>query len=172
MTKPKRFALREHLWKRKFGYKPEPNTVDVGWTTVKTHGVIAVPVDILLPSVCTKNGNIRVPLRQTAHYHWIRDIVDENDDSASREEYKKYIEEFHLEHIYPQKSLEQRLNHVVEMVSSYKSDAEKSRSITIITGAPTRKFRVCPYAVKIYDGVHRAAIAMALGNTFIRCLVK
>ena len=171
-SKSKHLCLRGYLWKRRFGYKPEPKSIDLRWTTVITHGVITVPIKTLLPSMCTENGNVRVPIENTPHYQWIKDLVDGNDDAVSKENYRRYVEAFCSHDTYFPWSAEEKLNNVIKMVASYQSDPEKREAITIITAAPKRKFRVCPYAVKIYDGVHRAAIAMALGNKCIRCLVK
>ena len=172
MTRSKHFSLREHLWKRKFGYKPKPNTVDIGWTMVDTHGVITVPIKMLRPSICTENGNVRVPLEKTPHYQWIKDLVDGNDDAVSKKKYRRYLEAFCSNDPCFPWNAEEKLDNMKKTVSLYKSDPERCRAVTIITSAPKRKFRVCPYTVKIYDGVHRASIAMALGNESILCLVK
>ena len=171
-NKSRYFSLKEYLWKKKFDYKPDPKTIDIIWTRVNTHGIITAPVKILLPAIYTKNGNIRVPLEQTPHYLWIKDLVDGNDDSFSKENYRKYLEAFCSHDIHFPWSTEEKINNVIKMVSLYKSDAQKSQAITIITGAPKWKFYICSYVVKIYDGVHRAAIAMASGHKFIRCRVK
>lgn len=168
----KLFTLRDYLWKRKFSYISEPQTIDIGCTTVNTHGIITVPLKILLCGICTKNGNIRVPLEQTPHYQWIKDLVDGNDDSFSKENYREYLETFFSRDINFPWSTDEKLNNVMKMVSFYKSDAQRSQSITIITDAPKWKFYICSYVIKIYDGVHRAAIAMALGHKYIRCMVK
>jgi hypothetical protein len=171
-NKMKLFTLRDYLWKKKFGYIFEPQTIDIGWTTVNTHGIITVPPKILSCGICTKNGNIRVPLEQTLHYQWIKDLVDGNDDSFSKENYRKYLEGFCSHDMCFPWTTDEKLNNVMKMVSLYKSDAQKSQPITIITGAPKWKFYICSYVIKIYDGVHRAAIAMALGHRSIRCMVK
>ena len=170
--KIKWFSLREYLWKRKFGYTPKFETTDIKWTVVNTHGLITVPLEMLRPSIHTERGNIRVPVEQTPHYAWIKDLVDGKDDTLSRAKYRSYIENYHSDAIDVAKSIELHLANVVKLVDEYKSTPHRSNSITIITSAPKRKWNICQYNVKIYDGVHRAAIAMALGHKAIRCMIK
>jgi hypothetical protein len=166
------FSLREYLWKRKFGYISNPQVIDIGWTIVNVYGTITIPLDMLLAAISTKNGNIRVPIEQTPHYCWIKSLVDGEDDPVSREKYLEYNRLFQAKDVFMPNDMEKRLDHMKAQVSLYRSDIEKIKSIAIITSAPKRKFRMLPYAAKIYDGVHRACIMRAFGYKSIQCLVK
>ena len=170
--KIKLFSLRELLWKRKFGYTPKHDTTDIRWAIVNTHGIINVPLKLLLPAIQTQKGNIRIKIEQTPHYAWIKDLVDGKDDTLSSKRYRLYIEPYHLDATDVEKSIRLHLESVVKLVHYYQSNPDKARSIAIITSAPKRKWHVFQYKVKIYDGVHRAAIAMALGHKTIQCMIK
>lgn len=166
------FSLREYLWKRKFDYMPDPQTVDMRWKTVCVHGTITVAIDMLLAAICTENGNIRVPVKQTQHYRWIKSLIDGVNDPVSRGEYIQYNKTFQSGDVNVPENVELWLDHMTAQVLQYKTNPDELKSIAIVTGAPKRKLYVGPYTAKIYDGVHRACIMRAFGYKTIRCLVK
>jgi hypothetical protein len=57
---------------------------------------------------------------------------------------------------------------VEALVSSFASRAKNGQLVTIITRSPERNEEGEPF-VRVFDGVHRAAIAKAMGDKFIKC---
>lgn len=157
------FSVRDMFWRRQFSYKHDPQTVDVGWGTIRTSGVIQVPLHVLRAPIVTPMGTRLMAVEETPHYHWIKALIEGDDDAYSRDKYREYLETF-----YPEVDLDEGLADVVSLVSSLQTQSNSDSLITVVTHPPTRNRGSDPYVV-IYDGVHRSAIAKALGHKFIQC---
>lgn len=157
------FSLHDLFWRRKFGYKRDSETIDVGYGTVFTHGVIQVPLNVLRAPIHTPTGIRLMPIEETPHYQWIKALIEGNDDAYSRSKYREYVETF-----FPEEDTDAQLAKIVSLVSSFQSQSNGDSLITIVTHPPTRNRGSDSYVV-IYDGVHQSAIAKALGHTFIQC---
>jgi glycosyltransferase involved in cell wall biosynthesis len=155
-------VLRDFVWRYRYGYTPDPLMVDVRWSSVRTHGFIKVPLNVLRSPIHTSAGIRLRPIEETPHYEWIRSLVAGHDDPSSRQAYRQYLETY-----YPEEDMAAGLDHVRATVSSFLSEILVDGSVEIVTYAPTY-YRGDHYIV-IYDGVHRSAIAKALGHEIIRC---
>ncbi len=154
--------LYDLFWHQKFGYKHDPMTIDTRWSLVNTDGVIRVPLNLVRAPIHTIEGIRFVPVEETPHCKWIRSLVMGSDDACLRDKYREYLEAY-----YPEEDTAAGLDHVVALVSSFQSGANRDSLITIVTHPPTL-YKGSDYIV-VYDGVHRSAIAKALGHEFVRC---
>lgn len=150
------------FWRQKFGYESDPQTINVRWAIVYTHGVINVPLNILRAPIVTPTGIQLMPIEDTPHYPWIKSLVEGSEDVYLRDKYRSYLEAY-----YPEEDTTAGLDQVVALVSTFQSGANRDSLITIVTHTPTR-YQGSDYIV-IYDGVHRSAIAKALGHESIKC---
>ena len=150
---------------RKFNYVRAQEAVDVRWNLVKTHGFIMIPVDILRAPLVTPQGNGIFHIKETPHYKWIKSLVVGNDDEVARREYCEYIADF-----FPNSTVESEMENVLQLVDVFTSHADNDTQITIVTHSPKRVGK-SGFSVEIFDGLHRAAIATALGHLEIRCRI-
>jgi hypothetical protein len=102
-----------------------------------------------------------MPVEETPHYKWIKSLVLGNDDLHARDNYRDYLETY-----YPGEDASAGLEQVVSLVSLFKSKAG-SNLINIVTHPPM--YYQGADCIVIYDGVHRSAIATALGQESIQC---
>ncbi len=153
---------KDFLWRIKFGYKQDLINIDVRWATVFTHGIIKVPLNILRAPIVTSDGTQLMPIEDTPHYPWIKSIVEGCENLHLRDRYSSYLENY-----FPDDDKLVGLAQVIALVSSFKAAVNYHSIITIVTQIPVR-YQGSFYIV-IYDGVHRAAIAKALGHEFIKC---
>ena len=153
--------LNELRWKRRFSYKFEPKAIDARWSSIDTHGLIQVPLDILLAPINTSGGKTLVAIEQTPHYRLVKSMIDGKDDKESINRYRDYLITY-----YSKEDAEAGIRHVIDLVDSVK-EQEDDKLLTIITRAP-KLYRGAYYAV-IFDGLHRSAIAKALGHKSIQC---
>ena len=153
--------LYDLFWRIKFGYERNPMTIDVRWGIVDTSGVIQVPLIIIRASIATPTGNRLFKIEETPHYLWIKALIEGHDDRYARAKYREYTETY-----WPEESAEDALATVVNLVESFR--AHHDTPITIVT-LPPALIGDSDIYVQIYDGVHRAAIAKALGHQFIQC---
>ena len=153
--------LQELFWKHKFSYRRDPMPVDVRWGIVNTSGVIKVPLIIIRASIVTPTGNRLFKIEDTPHYPWIKALMEGHDDRYARAKYREYTETY-----WPEKSAEDALATVVALVESFR--AHRDTPITIVT-LPPALIGYFDIYVQICDGVHRAAIAKALGHEFVQC---
>jgi glycosyltransferase involved in cell wall biosynthesis len=157
------FSLHDLFWRRQFGYRRDPKVFDAEWGTVQTSGVIKVSIDFLRAPIYTPTGLRLMLIEDTPHYHWLRCLIDGNDDTRSREKYREYIEDF-----FPEADTDAQLAKIMRLATSFRSDSNSDSLVTIATFPPTRG-QGSELNVVIYDGVHRSAIAKALGHRFIQC---
>jgi len=137
-------------------------SVDIRWAIVNTHGFIRVPLGMLRAPIPTPEGELLMPIEATPHYPWIKSLVAGRDDVHLRDKYREHWAAYHH-----RDDTQARLEQVEALVESFKTRADHDSLITIVTHAPTR-YQGSDYIV-IYDGVHRSAIATALGHEFVRC---
>ena len=137
-------------------------SVDIHWAMVNTHGFIRAPLGILRAPIPTAEGELLMSVAETPHYPWIKSLVAGNDDVCLRDKYREHRAAYH-----PGEDTQDRLEQVVALVASFKARADHDSLITIVTHAPTR-YKGSDYVV-VLDGVHRSAIASALGHEFVRC---
>jgi glycosyltransferase involved in cell wall biosynthesis len=154
-------AYDDALWRQKLDYKRESQPVDVRWATVVTHGIIHVPLDSVWAPILTPAGKEYMPIEDTPHYAWIKSLIDGNENLELRSKYRNYLKSY-----YPEEDVEECLEHVVDLVSSFIRESRDSL-ITIVANMPV--FYKGAYFIVIYDGVHRSAIAKAFGHEFIQC---
>lgn len=150
------------FWRKKFGFKHDPMSVDVGWNVSDTSGVIQVPLNIVRAPIATPTGNQLVDIEDTPHYPWIKSLVEGHEDESARAKYRTYTETY-----WPEENADDALTAVVGLVDSFRSHHDDA-SITIIT-LPPELNEDSGFYVQIYDGMHRASIAKALGHCFIQC---
>lgn len=155
------------LWRGKFDYRRDPKIIDVRWKTVYTKGMIRVPINILRAKITTREGKIAIPIEETPHYQWFKYFIEDNKNIYSDNKYREFIENFH-----PKVNVEEQLAYIQELARSIQSQPNSSSLITIVTYPPKINLRSGSYEVRIYDGVHRAAIAKVLGHRFIQCRIK
>lgn len=155
------FSLHDLSWRRQFGYKRDPKIIDVRWGMVDTYGVIQVPLNIIRASIVTPTGNRLFTIEETPHYPWIKALIEGHDDRYARAKYREYTETY-----WPEEIAEDVLATVVNLVESFR--AHHDTPITIVT-LPPALIGDSDIYVQIYDGVHRTAIAKALGHEFVRC---
>jgi hypothetical protein len=153
--------LNELSWKRKFNYRFEQKTIDTRWSKVDTHGFIRAPLGILLAPMHTPNGKVLAAIEQTPHYRWIKTLISQNENPELKNQYREYLATY-----YPQEDIEEGLRQVINLVDSVR-EQEPGYPLTIVTRAP--KFYRGSYYAVIFDGLHRAAIAQALGHKIIQC---
>ncbi len=162
-----RIHLEDRLWMKKFNYRPHLETEEISWTTVTTHGVILVPISALRATILTTEGRERRKITDTPHFRWIDSLVRGCEDLAARRGYHQYVETF-----FPDLDADAAVSGVVSLVTSIKASAYEDGALSVITGKPKRRLGVGPYFLKIYDGVHRSACALALGHQYIQCRIR
>ena len=106
-------------------------------------------------------------IADTPHFAWIRCLVQGTDNQEARQGYIDYLETF-----FPEVNPATVLAGLREKVKFVLTKANEDGSITIITSKPKRRAHIGPYILKIYDGVHRSAIALALGHQYVQCRIK
>ena len=155
------------LLARDFHYEHNPKLIDVGWKKVQSYGAFRCPIRFLRASIGTNKGKTLVKIEQTPHYRYVQGLVGGNIDSSTREVLSHYIKTFLPESI-PEEVLEKTANLVKSMVQ----DPDFASKVSIVTYPPKRIRGTSAYEVRIYDGVHRACIANAMGYKYIRCRMK
>lgn len=157
-----RFSFYDISWRRKYSYKVDPKSIDVRWSNVDTCGIIKIPINILLAPIVTPSGNRLFTIEETPHYPWIKSLVEGNEMMHLREKYREYLATY-----YPEEDTVAGLEQVVALVSSFKSGESHPSLITIVAHLPVH-YKGSDYVV-IFDGVHRSAVAKAMGHEFIQC---
>lgn len=163
----KSFFLYRFLWGKKFGYKHDPKAIDVGWNKVQTYGVFQCPVKFLQASIPTTTGQKLVPIEQTLHYQYIQSLIKGENGQSIRDMYRQYVEKF-----YPSRNPEDKLNETAKLIKSIVFESGFDPSKSIVTYPPKFNWGSGVYEVRIYDGLHRAAIAKELGYNFIQCRLR
>jgi len=163
--------IRRRWLERKFEYRSDPGEVDVRWATLKTRGTAVLPIAVLRPALRTPDGNVRVRIEEMPHYSWIRDSVRGNDDARSRHAYLEYVRRWIEEDVGSPYSPEARLAHFERLVRDFLTGNRPVSSLFVVSAPPKRRHRVGAVIAKLYDGVHRAALARALGEETIRSLI-
>jgi glycosyltransferase involved in cell wall biosynthesis len=151
-------------WKRRFGFRREISTVDLGFGTIEAWGRMRLPLELLRCPLLSHGGWRVLPLEHTPHYAWISDLVERRDDTGSRQAYRRYIELFH-----PEEQPTEALAKVEELVRTLASMQSHQQPVTIAVHPPA-VYRG-QYCAVIYDGNHRACIAKATRQRHIDCRV-
>lgn len=156
-----KYKPNDIFWRLKYKYKKISLCSDVGWGSVQAHGVIKVPISHLRARIFTPTGMKPIIIENTPHFKWINDLINCNNDEATRKIYKKYMELY-----FPEENSLKQQEKVINLVQSFK-ETEKPL-FTINTYHPLKQ-RKSGYCVMIYDGVHRASIAKAMGYQIVEC---
>jgi len=151
------------FWKFSFHYKKDAQIVDVRWRTVETIGVIDAPIDLIFAPICTEKGNQLMHIENTPHYRWIKDLIEGKVNDLNKNEYFQYNRQY-----FPDENADEQLNDVTRLVSEISS--QKNPTIEILTYPPNEILR-SDISFRIFDGVHRAAIAKSLGYKIIKCRI-
>ena len=156
--------LRGRSWKRRFQYRACHKDVDIGFGIVRTDGSIRVPMTLLRSPIMTPVGFKVVMIEETPHYAWIKDLVEGNDDTVSRQAYRTYLNLYHLD-----EGVEENIKKVMNLVDSLPLEIAQGHYPTIVTHPPSQYGgELC---VVIYDGNHRACIMKTVGQCYIDCRV-
>jgi len=156
---------RGFVWRKKFGYVKEPKVVDILWTKVDTIGFIRVPIDILCAGILTQTGLQMKRLEETPHYQWIKDLIEDRNDSESRAKYHDYIKTF-----FPDNNTDYELSKIQKMTLSFKNEHRKDfDDVDIVVYLPKYDTRKKDYSIAINDGIHRVSIAKILDHRIIKC---
>ena len=158
-----RYFFYDNFWMRKFGYQNDSQTLDVRSSFVDTHGSIVVPINILRAVILTPDGKNLYKIDETPHFQLVSSLFEGILDGNSHRKYSEYIETY-----YPEENPNIELEHVVKLVESFKSTHVGENQISIVSYAPERDGE-SGYIVRIFDGIHRAAIATVLGDQSIHC---
>jgi hypothetical protein len=161
------FFLYRLLWGRNFHYKHDPKLIDVGWNKVQTYGTFCCPIRFLRAQIATKKGKILMKIEQTPHYGYIKSLVEDNVDSSAQEAYRQHIETFS-----PKSIPERELEKTAKLVKSIVCDPDFVSKDSIVTYPPKKIKGTAAHEVRIYDGVHRASIAKAMGYKYIQCRIR
>jgi len=162
-----RLTVKDRLWMKKFNWRPQVATEDIGWTEVTTYGVIRVPISALRATIVTSEGRERRKIADTPHFRWIVSLVNGREDLVARQDYHRYVASF-----FPDLDADGAVANVINLVASIKASAYADGALSVITGKPKRRYGFGPYFLKIFDGVHRSSCALALGHQYIQCRVK
>lgn len=156
------FTPTNFVWQKKFNYKKNPKIIDIAWQKIYTTGVITVPIDIIHTRIRTLEGLQIIPLGDTPHYQWIKNIIKNKNDSVSRTKYYNYSKTF-----FSEEDPHAQLVAVKKMALSFK-ERKNIHTVDIVAFPPTLK-QESDYCVVLYDGIHRVSIAKALGHKSIKC---
>lgn len=157
------YWLPLNIFRRKgLSSRYEKKTVDLGWATVRTIGTIQISINDVYAPIMTAQGKVLLPIKETPHYQWIQSLVARNEDIRHRNEYRAYLEKYYQKHY---ADVNSGLRHVEKLVDAFR---DKKTLFSIIAFHP-RPLAGNPQAAVIFDGVHRAAIAKALGHEQLKC---
>ena len=157
---------RENIWKEKLGFTPEERIIDTGWNKAHTFGYITVPANMIYGRIRTKNGLKIIPLENTPHYKWIKNIINNEDAAVPGKEYYEYSKIF-----FPDEDPDKQMQNIKKMAISFRDNGGIEKA-AIIIHLPSR-MNDGSYRLVLYDGTHRAAIAKILGHEYLKChLVK
>lgn len=158
LFKKKNFLTLNSLkWRKKFNYKKVYKEINIGSKKINTIGIVTIPVDILRARIFTPTGLKIKMIEETPHYLWIKNIIKNEDDLYSRNKYREYLKNF-----FPEEDEENQLSKIKTMALSFTPPFNISIYPLVLWGYGS-------YYAIICDGVHRAAIARALGYKFIEC---
>lgn len=149
-------------WKKQFGYRRENARVDVRWARLPTHGIISAPMSALRAPIHVPGGKILATVENTPHFAWISALVAGSDDAEESAAYRAYLCKY-----YPQEDPEDGLRQVRNLVEVFRNSTERLDDIAIVCNEPITTND--GLVILIFDGVHRTAIAQALGRRSIRC---
>jgi hypothetical protein len=159
-------ALWSRIWHGVFEYRKGFRIVDMGWKVVRSQGAALVPVDLLRARIRTPDGIQIHRIEETPHYEWIRCFVDGREHSGSDLGYREYIKAYE-----PDCDVEKRLEEVRYLTGAIaKGLVQNSLEHAIVVFPPEFSLRG-DVGFHIMDGVHRAAIAKAVGVTRVHVLV-
>lgn len=161
------FLLYRFLWRKKFAYNHDPKVIDAGWNMVQTYGTFQCPIKLLWAAIATKTGKRLVPIEQTPHYKYVRSLIKGDGDNAGRETYRQYMETF-----YGHRDSDSELHRIAKLVTSIECESDFDSLITIVTYPPKLQRASGVYKVRIYDGIHRVAIAKVRGYESIQCRLR
>jgi 2-polyprenyl-3-methyl-5-hydroxy-6-metoxy-1,4-benzoquinol methylase len=156
------FFQDDSVWKKKFSFVPEIKGMDMIWQKVPTVGFVTVPLENLLARIWTKSGIKEIPIEETPHHKWIKDIIENRDDSNSQTIYRQYIKTY-----FPRENIELWMERTKKMILSI-NDKKNLHKFPLVVSLPIKKTSN-EYIFIIYDGVHRASIAKALGEKKLQC---
>ena len=155
--------LSDSPWKKRFKYQYYKQTIDINNSPININGLIEVPVNRLRARIWTPAGLRSMPIKNTPHYKWIKDLIDGIKNDASYTIYKNYIQTF-----FPEIDCAIAKKNITNLVKSFSPRRNIKKSITIATFPPSRKPGSL-YSIIIFDGIHRSAIAEALGDETVNC---
>jgi hypothetical protein len=158
------FFRNDSIWKKKFSFVSEHKEMDMIWQKVHTMGFVTVPLKNLLARIWTKSGIKEIPIEETPHYAWIKDIIENKDDSNSRTIYYQYVKTY-----FPRENVELRMERTKKMIFSF-GNKKNIHELPLVVSFPIKKTNN-EYDFIIYDGAHRASIAKALGEKEMQCYI-
>lgn len=158
------FLIVGFYLKLNYNFTFENKRLQTGYGKVFTKGKIKVPIKELVANIWTESGCRATTIENTPHYRWIKDLLEVNESQKTQDNYHKYLSLY-----YPEENASQGLKKVKKFISSYQGSKNKEEFLTIVISLPGIQNIFTSPNFQIIDGVHRAALACALGKKEIYC---
>ena len=158
-------SLSDIPWKKQFNFSSGNQSINIDKVSVDTYGLIEVPVNMLLARIWTSTGLKLRPVKDTPHFQWIKYLVKNNINVPLHSNYRTYVQTF-----FPGVDIGLLKKNVITLVKPYTSEKNSNQPITIVIYPPFRNTN-SSFSVVIFDGIHRAVIAKALGHKTVNCRI-